>query len=123
ALLTVISGCLQQLRDRLDDIPLLAEHFIQVYREKNGKAIVGLRRRGLELLSGYAWPGNVRELENAIERAVVLTRASTIGDDDLPREVRTQAAFEPGARVLSFPVGTPLDEVERRLIHETLRQT
>ncbi|HKA92099.1 MAG TPA: sigma-54 dependent transcriptional regulator [Haliangiales bacterium] len=121
--LNVISVAVPPLRDRRDDIPLLAEHFIQVYREKNGKNIVGLSRRGLELLQGYSWPGNVRELENAIERAVVLSRSPHIGEDDLPREVRTQAAFEPGARVLSFPVGTPLDQVERLLIHETLRHT
>ncbi len=121
--LNVISVSVPPLRDRRDDIPLLAEHFIQVYREKNAKHIVGLSRRALELLQGYSWPGNVRELENAIERAVVLSRSPTIGEDDLPREVRTQTAFEPGARVLSFPVGTPLDQVERLLIHETLRHT
>ena len=121
--LNVISVAVPPLRDRRDDIPLLAEHFIQVYREKNGKHIVGLSRRALELLQGYVWPGNVRELENSIERAVVLSRSPTIGEDDLPREVRTQTAFEPGARVLSFPVGTPLEQVERLLIHETLRHT
>ena len=121
--LNVISVSVPPLRDRRDDIPLLAEHFIQVYREKNGKNVVGLSRRALELLQGYPWPGNVRELENAVERAVVLSRSPTIGEDDLPGEVRTQAAFEPGARVLSFPVGTPLDQVERLLIHETLRHT
>jgi two-component system response regulator HydG len=121
--LNVISVPVPPLRDRRDDIPLLVEHFIQVYRQKNGKAIVGCTRRALELLSGYAWPGNVRELENAIERAVVLTRAPTIGEDDLPREVRSQTAPDPGTRVLSFPIGTPLEEVERQAIHETLRHT
>jgi len=122
--LNVISVNVPPLRDRRDDIPLLVEHFIQVYRQKNGaKPIVGCTRRALDLLMAYAWPGNVRELENAIERAVVLTRSSTIGEEDLPREVRAQVGAEPGARVLSFAVGTPLDEVERQAIHETLRHT
>jgi two-component system response regulator HydG len=125
--LNVISVPIPPLRDRRDDIPLLVEHFIQVYRQKNGKAITGCTRRALELLSGYAWPGNVRELENAVERAVVLSRSSTIGEEDLPREVRNQtAAVDPlggATRVLSFPIGTPLEEVERQAIHETLRHT
>jgi two-component system response regulator HydG len=123
--LNVISVPVPPLRDRRDDIPLLVEHFIQVYRQKNGKAIVGVTRSALELLHGYSWPGNVRELENAIERAVVLSRSPTIGEEDLPREVRAQTAVEaaPGTRVLSFPIGTPLDEVERQAIHETLRHT
>ena len=123
--LNVISVAVPPLRDRRDDIPLLVEHFIQVYRQKNGKAITGCTRRALELLGGYSWPGNVRELENAVERAVVLSRSATIGEDDLPREVRAQTSVESahGTRVLSFPIGTPLDEVERQAIHETLRHT
>jgi two-component system response regulator HydG len=128
--LNVISLTIPPLRDRRDDIPLLAEHFIQVYREKNGKQIVGCQRRALELLCDYGWPGNVRELENAIERAVVLTRNTSIMEDDLPREVREAShaaalgsSSSGGARVLSFPIGTPLEEVERQAIHETLRHT
>jgi two-component system response regulator HydG len=123
--LNVISVAVPPLRDRRDDIPLLVEHFIQVYRQKNGKAITGCTRRALELLGGYSWPGNVRELENAIERAVVLSRSATIGEEDLPREVRAQTSVESahGTRVLTCPIGTPLDEVERQAIHETLRHT
>ncbi len=128
--LNVISLVVPPLRDRRDDIPLLAEHFIQVYREKNAKPIVGCSRRALELLSDYTWPGNVRELENAIERAVVLTRSTSLGEDDLPREIREAQHTDGGgttgpggARVLSFPIGTPLEEVERRAIHETLKHT
>jgi two-component system response regulator HydG len=123
--LNVISVNIPPLRDRRDDIPLLVEHFIQVYREKNGKPITGCSRRALDLLCDYAWPGNVRELENAIERAVVLTRGQAIGEDDLPREVREQAPGlgDAGGRVLAFPIGTPLEVIEREAIHETLRHT
>jgi two-component system response regulator HydG len=119
------------LRDRRDDIPLLAQHFVQVYAEKNGKAIAGCSPTALERLSEYGWPGNVRELENAIERAVVLTRAGSqsgttpiIDEDALPREIRDVV---PGAGAsatsLTFPLGMPLAEIEMRVIHETLRHT
>jgi two-component system, NtrC family, response regulator HydG len=125
--LNVISVNIPPLRDRRDDIPLLVEHFLQVYREKNGKSVVGCSKRALELLATYPWPGNVRELENAIERAVVLTRGNAISEDDLPREVRdpAQAGAGPdgGHHVLSFAIGTPMEEMERRAIHETLRYT
>ena len=88
--LNVIPVTVPPLRDRRDDIPLLAQHFVQVYAEKNGKAISGCSPTALERLTEYGWPGNVRELENAIERAVVLTRAghTVIDEDALPREIR-----------------------------------
>jgi two-component system response regulator HydG len=121
--LNVISVTVPPLRDRRDDIPLLVEHFLQVYREKNGRQIHGFTRRALELLGDYAWPGNVRELENAIERAVVLTRGQIIGEDDLPREVQDARRGGGDGRVLTFALGTPLAEVERQAIHETLRHT
>ena len=122
--LNVVPIQVPPLRDRREDIPLLGQHFIQLYAEKNGKGITGCSRRALELLTDYSWPGNVRELENAIERAVVLSRESAIGEDDLPREVReAPAAGGVGGPALSFPIGTPLSEIEMRVIHETLRQT
>ncbi len=111
------------LRERREDIPLLAQHFVQLYAEKNGKNVGGFSRRALELLAGYAWPGNVRELENAIERAVVLTRERGIGEDDLPVEVRAAGGHGASGPVLSFTVGTRLDEIEMRVIQATLEQT
>ena len=122
--LNVISVPVPPLRDRKDDVPLLAEHFLHTAREKNGRAVVGLTRRAIDALQRHDWPGNVRELENAIERAVVLGRGTTIDAEDLPRDLR-----EPGPQavvsgdVLTFPIGTPLEEVERRAIHETLKHT
>jgi two-component system, NtrC family, response regulator HydG len=113
-------------------VPLLVQHFVHLYAEKNGKNITGCSRRALELMCDYGWPGNVRELENAIERAVVLSRESSLGEDDLPREVRGAGGEGGGLGVglggaggesLSFAIGTPLAEIEMRVIHETLRKT
>jgi two-component system response regulator HydG len=125
--LNVIPVNVPPLRDRRDDIPLLAQHFVQVYADKNGKAIGGISQAATERLVEYGWPGNVRELENAIERAVVLTRAgaqSGIEEDALPREIRDVAAGTgASATSLTFPIGMPLAEIEMRVIHETLRHT
>jgi two-component system response regulator HydG len=126
--LNVIPVSVPPLRDRRDDIPLLAQHFVQVYAEKNGKAISGCSPTAIERLTEYGWPGNVRELENAIERAVVLTRANhtVIDEDALPREIRdatASGALSSGASALTFPIGMPLAEIEMRVIHETLRHT
>ncbi|MEP6866652.1 MAG: sigma-54 dependent transcriptional regulator, partial [Deltaproteobacteria bacterium] len=123
--LNVIPVNVPPLRDRRDDISLLAQHFVQVYAEKNGKPIAGCTAAALERLGEYGWPGNVRELENAIERAVVLTRAgqSMIDEDALPREIRDATPGTASATSLTFPIGMPLAEIEMRVIHETLRHT
>ena len=127
--LNVIPVNVPPLRDRRDDIPLLAQHFVHVYAEKNGKAISGCSPTAIERLTEYGWPGNVRELENAIERAVVLTRAGQSGttpiidEDALPREIRDATPGTASATSLTFPLGMPLAEIEMRVIHETLRHT
>ena len=118
--LNVITIKLSPLRERREDIPLLAHHFLQKYAAKNAKDIGGVTEEALDILQTYAWPGNVRELENVIERAVVLAQSSQISPADLPETlVRTDQA----ARHLVISIGTPLEEVEDRLIEETLRYT
>jgi DNA-binding NtrC family response regulator len=87
--LNVISIDLPPLRDRPEDIPLLAQHFLARFRQKTGKNVTGISARATEALTCARWVGNVRELENAIERAVVLTAGPAIDLDDLPREVRS----------------------------------
>jgi two-component system response regulator HydG len=121
---------LPPLRDRIEDIPLLADHFVARYAAKNGKTIRGLTSAAMEALEAYPWPGNVRELENAIERAVVLSRRPEIDVDDLPESLRAsgaaRAAGLPGAvegRTLTVPLGTTMEDIELRVIRETLRQT
>ncbi len=80
---------LPPLRDRKEDIPLLAAHFLQKYSQQEGKQIDGISADALDLMMAYNWPGNVRELENAIERAVVLSITSEISVKDLPAGVRS----------------------------------
>ena len=118
--LNVISIALPPLRDRREDIPLLAQHFVQRYAQRNAKPVEGLTREALDLLVAYRWPGNVRELENVIERAVVLAREPWIGPRDLPEAI---SGLVPEARAITIPIGTPLGEVEQRLIEETLKHT
>ena len=78
---------LPPLRERIGDIPMLAEHFLETKASEAAKQITGFKAEAMEALRRYAWPGNVRELENVVERAVVLTRATRIGADDLPPHV------------------------------------
>ena len=116
--LNVITIDIPPLRERAEDIPLLAQHFLRVHAAKNHREIHGFTEAALARLRAYPWPGNVRELEHAVERAVILARGSLIDLADLPPAV-SQA--ESMSRVVHIPIGMPLDEVEQRLIEETLR--
>jgi DNA-binding NtrC family response regulator len=118
--LNVIAITCPPLRSRVEDIPLLADHFVEVYSRKNGRSALTLTREALDRLCGYHWPGNVRELENVIERAVVLSTDTTIRERDLPEPIAEAQVRE---RALSFAIGTPLEEIERRVIHATLEHT
>ncbi|HEY6100048.1 MAG TPA: sigma-54 dependent transcriptional regulator, partial [Anaeromyxobacter sp.] len=90
--LNVINVPLPALRDRVDDVPLLAHHFLRRYADRLGKKVRTVSPEAIELLSGYRWPGNVRELENAIERAVVLCRGDSVTAADLPPAVTGRTA-------------------------------
>jgi two-component system response regulator HydG len=115
--LNVITIQLPPLRDRKDDIPLLAQHFLTLYAQKNAKKINGISRDALTAMLGWRWPGNVRELENAMERAVVLCRGDMVVVEDLPPQLKDG---EPDPRQIVIPIGTRLEDVERLLIQETL---
>jgi len=125
--LDVVSVRLPPLRERREDVPLLAIAFLRRFAEKNDKRVTGISPAALAVLERYPWPGNVRELQHALERAVILTRAETVDVADLPEPVRAAAggAAPPpgGAPALVIPLGTPLEEIERLAIRETLRQT
>ncbi len=99
--LNVIAIPLPSLRERIEDVPLLAHHFLRRYTERLGKKVKTLAPEAIDLLCGYRWPGNVRELENALERAVVLCRGDTITPTDLPPAVTGRTA----PLVRDLPVG------------------
>jgi len=119
--INVIPIRIPPLRDRIEDVPLLGNHFLRMYAAKHGKEARGFTDQALHLMGNYGWPGNVRELENAVERAVVLCGSPQVGADDLPPELRDPQAGH--GRQVTFSVGTPLEEVERRMILETLKFT
>ena len=112
------------LRDRLEDIPLLAHAFLREYSEENGKKINGFTPEAMDSLLRYSWPGNVRELRTAVEHGVVLCRGDKIGLRDLPPGVRngTQpSGTEPLKLKLRGDVN--LKEAEKDLIIHTLKAT
>ncbi len=85
--LNIINIALPPLRERLEDIPVLANHFLTRYNKREGKTIGKFSLRALEILQTYAWPGNVRELENVVERAVILCHDTVVDVHHLPREL------------------------------------
>ena len=117
--LHVVPIFMPPLRDRKDDIPLLADHFLRKYCEENGREIVGISDEAMNKLMAQDWPGNVRELENHIERAVVLCRDETL------IEKHFQFEREGLEKVGSFKLdgmspGVTLREMEKQLILSTL---
>jgi two-component system, NtrC family, response regulator HydG len=119
--LNVIRVQVPPLRMRQGDVVLLAQHFLSEFAAKNKKTVRGFSDAALKALDAYGWPGNVRELENTLERAVVLCRGEVIGVEDLPENISSAASeTRTEASGIFVPFGTPLEEVERRLIHETL---
>ena len=91
--LNVVSLTLPALRERREDIPILAHYFVQKFAALDRTAIKEISSGAMEYLSGYDWPGNVRELENAIERALVLSRSDAMEPGDLPECVLAQPAL------------------------------
>lgn len=109
------------LRQRREDIPPLADHFLREACGANGKEIDGMTRSALDMLMRYDWPGNVRELRNIIEGMVVMAKnGHTLDVNDVPPHVRTSAT--PEVSEIRIPTGTPMREVERIVIEETLRR-
>lgn len=124
--LAVLEIELPPLRERTEDIPLLAGDFLQRFSRAAGKAISGFSAGAMKILLNHGWPGNVRELRNAIERAVILCRSDKIDVLDLPPRLQAgqgPAAIDPDSipeNVVAVPLGTTVAEMERRLILRTL---
>ena len=99
--LKVITLHVPPLRERKEDLPLLIEHFMRVFCEREGKGIDRIAPVAFEMLSTYHWPGNIRELENCIEGMIVMTRESVLNMDDVPEYIRrTHRSHDSGAQVL-----------------------
>jgi DNA-binding NtrC family response regulator len=108
------------LRERKEDIPLLVQHFVQMFNQKHQARVEGIRDGALEMLKGYAWPGNVRELKNVIERAVILAKGEWIELSHLPPYIQNPTA-EAEIKIV-LPVGITAAEAEKELILETLKK-
>jgi two-component system response regulator HydG len=122
--LNVISIHLPPLRERRQDIPLLAAHFLRKYAQENRKEVTGIQQEALQSLQMYAWPGNVRELENVMERAVVLAQGATITLADLSLEdqqLKPQPLVAEDCFVL--PANATLAQVERETIIQALQRS
>jgi two-component system response regulator HydG len=119
--LNVITVRVPPLREHPEDIRLLAQHYLRVYSAKNGRKLEAFSNEAIARLESYAWPGNVRELENLVERSVLLARKDRIDAEDLPEEV--MGVKRPPRDAILELVGTPLADIEERLLDETLRIT
>ena len=118
--LAVFELLLPPLRDRLEDLPLLAHHFVREFSRKHRLTIDGLGDSARELLQAHAWPGNVRELRNVIERASIVARSGWIAPHHLPHYL--QMLHRGAAPSLNLPAGTTLADAERLLILQTLER-
>ena len=126
--LNVFSLHIPPLRERREDIPLLAEHFLAKYAEQMGKTITGISHGAMELLLHHDWPGNIRELENVLERAVALERTPTVLAESLPPAVRGDAAVRSGGQSKDelpeggFDLEAHVKEIERGYIAQALQR-
>ena len=116
--LNVVHLQIPPLRDRVQDIPALVEHFIGLFNLRFDKRVLGLEPQALRQLLAYDWPGNVRELENVVERAMLLAEGKTLGVQDLPE---FRARVNPESEELS--IKTRSAELERSLIQRALART
>jgi two-component system response regulator HydG len=128
--LNVVAVEVPPLRQRKEDIPLLVDHFLRTFAEKNKRAVRGITPRAMDLLLKYDWPGNVRELENVMERAVILLRGEYLTEVELPLHLQRPEPSDSSASETEasphdaalFPSLT-LAEMERRLIEKVLEET
>ena len=123
--INVVAIDLSPLRERLSDIPLLADHFLKTFCERNGKMILGFSNEAMQLMQTYDWPGNVRELENAMERCTVLARGRQVEATDLPPTILKHAenpkAGPAGTDGRIRPLKDALEGPEKEIIERTLR--
>jgi DNA-binding NtrC family response regulator len=115
--LNVIQINVPPLRERREDIPLLAEHFLKEFCAENNKSNVRISPQAMALLQGFSWRGNVRQLRNVIEGMVVMATSNEITPVNLPEEIRQKSEKE---QTISIKAGASLAEMEKKLIETTL---
>jgi DNA-binding NtrC family response regulator len=118
--LNVIIITLPPLRDRKEDVPMLASHFLQKFSEENHKSISHISPEALEILLQYSWPGNVRELEHTIERAVIFSTHPMILPEDLPKKMSEEVK---GLEILMPEKTLSLKELEKKYVLKVLQET
>jgi len=119
--INVINIELPPLRERLHDIPRLAEHFLNKVRTESGKKVRGFHEETMQTLQRYSWPGNVRELQNAIERAVLLGKGEQVTPADLPPQLLALPTLVSAAHALpGRSLKAALEGPERQIIHDVL---
>lgn len=118
--LNVVPINMPPLRKRKEDIPYLAQYFLNKFARESGRQMEGLSEEAIQLLESHYWPGNVRELENVIERAVVLARSSRLTPEDIRLDDIHKKPV--AADDLFLPPGMTLDDYEKWLIQEALRR-
>lgn len=114
--LNVVRIHIPPLRERKEDIPLLASSFLEEFCKENNKNIKGFSHKAMTALHNYNWPGNIRQLRNCIESTVVMSRNSTITEKDLPPDIASSSNND----FIKIPSGTTLAEAEKKVIIETL---
>jgi two-component system response regulator HydG len=118
--LNVVSLHIAPLRERREDIPLLAQHFLKTFAEKNSKQIKGFNPHAMDKLIRHDWPGNIRELMNTIERSVVLSRSEYIDEQGLTLTLKDMQEVRETSPQDVIMSGMPLEEVEKASILNTL---
>jgi DNA-binding NtrC family response regulator len=118
--LNVIHLTIPPLRERVEDIPLLALYFLDKFCLENNRPAMGFTPNAMLALKNYHWPGNIRELQNVVERAVALTTGNMVHLEDLPDEIRRH---HPEDDKIVLPVGVTMEEIERLAILQTLKKT
>jgi two-component system response regulator HydG len=118
--LNVVNLNIPPLKERREDIPLLTQHFLSIFSEKNRKEIKGFTPQAMDRLLRHDWPGNVRELMNAVERGVVLARTEYLGPEDLPLILEETPSEQLMVQKDAIPADLPLEEVEKATILNVL---
>jgi len=119
--LNVVPIEIPPLRDRKEDIPYLARHFVEKLAPESGGRVIGITDAAIDKLMGYSWPGNVRELENVIERSIVMAPGDKLDADNIRLDMNLKARHA-AVGEMGLPDGMSLDQYEQELIRNALKQ-